>query len=193
MCVLCMRILCMVYSFPPSGWNLSQVGRQFLSVHYNSFVLAVGWLSVISQLASRVGEGGGVWQLCLHSVTQPYTTWPRWREQGGRLRSLPLVSPNENSCPHHVTWSPNKLWRSNSLFNLWPWLLIKIFPLPLLQWLWAAASGQGADGATAAINPLPRAPGKGVDAAQCAAGVRACVGGDKMRQYHDAVRQKIRG
>ena len=50
-----------------------------------------GWLSAISQLASRVGEGGGVVrQLCLHSVTQPYTTWPRWREQGGGLRSLPL-------------------------------------------------------------------------------------------------------
>ncbi len=31
-----------------------------------------GWLSGISQLASRVGEGGGVWQLCLYSVTQPY-------------------------------------------------------------------------------------------------------------------------
>jgi hypothetical protein len=50
-----------------------------------------GCLSAISQLASRVGEGGGVWQLCLHSVTQPYTTWPRWREQGGGLYSLPLL------------------------------------------------------------------------------------------------------
>jgi hypothetical protein len=29
-----------------------------------------GWLSAKSQLASRVGEGGGVRQLCLHSVTQ---------------------------------------------------------------------------------------------------------------------------
>ncbi len=31
-----------------------------------------GWLSAISQLASRAGEGGGVWQLCilwLHSLT----------------------------------------------------------------------------------------------------------------------------
>ncbi len=26
------------------------------------------------------------------------------------------VSANENSCAHHVTWSPNKLWRSNSIF-----------------------------------------------------------------------------
>jgi hypothetical protein len=29
------------------------------------------------------------------------------------------VSANENSCAHHVTWSPSKLWRSNSIFNLW--------------------------------------------------------------------------
>jgi hypothetical protein len=49
-----------------------------------------GCLSAISQLACREGEGGGVRQLSLHSVTQPYTTWPRWREQGGGLHSLPL-------------------------------------------------------------------------------------------------------
>ncbi len=29
------------------------------------------------------------------------------------------VSANEHSCAHHVTWSPNKLWRSTSIFNLW--------------------------------------------------------------------------
>jgi hypothetical protein len=34
---------------------------------------------------------------------------------GGGLR----VSANEYSCAHHVTLSPNKLWRSNSIFNLW--------------------------------------------------------------------------
>ncbi len=28
------------------------------------------------------------------------------------------VQANEYSCVHHVTWSPNRLWRSNSLFNL---------------------------------------------------------------------------
>jgi hypothetical protein len=28
------------------------------------------------------------------------------------------VSANEHSCAHHVTWSPNKLWRSVSIFNL---------------------------------------------------------------------------
>ncbi len=29
------------------------------------------------------------------------------------------VSANENSCVHQVTWSLNKLGRSNSIFNLW--------------------------------------------------------------------------
>ncbi len=28
------------------------------------------------------------------------------------------VSDNEYSCTHHVTWSPNKLWRSTSILNL---------------------------------------------------------------------------
>ncbi len=32
------------------------------------------------------------------------------------------VSANDYSCAHHVTWSPNKLWRSNSIFNLWYYL-----------------------------------------------------------------------
>jgi hypothetical protein len=27
-------------------------------------------------------------------------------------------SANEYSCAHHVTWSPNKPWRSTSIFNL---------------------------------------------------------------------------
>jgi hypothetical protein len=30
------------------------------------------------------------------------------------------VSDNKYSCVHHVTWSPNKLLRSTSLFNLCP-------------------------------------------------------------------------
>ncbi len=29
------------------------------------------------------------------------------------------LSANEYSCVYHVTWSPNKLCRSNSIFNLW--------------------------------------------------------------------------
>ena len=64
-----------------STWQESRVGQ----------IVWFGCLSAISQLASREGEGGGVRQLCLHSVTQPFTTWPRWREQGGGLCSLPLA------------------------------------------------------------------------------------------------------
>ncbi len=64
-----------------STWQQTRVGQ----------IVWFGSLSAILQLASRVGEGGGLRQLCLHSVTQPYTTWPRWREQGGGLCSLPLV------------------------------------------------------------------------------------------------------
>jgi hypothetical protein len=60
-------------------WQESRVGQ----------IVWFGCLSAISQLASREGEGGGVRQLCLHSVTQPFPTWPRWREQGGGLCSLP--------------------------------------------------------------------------------------------------------
>ncbi len=30
-----------------------------------------------------------------------------------------MVSANEYSCAHHLTWSPNKPWRSNSIFNIW--------------------------------------------------------------------------
>ncbi len=69
-----------------STWQQSRVGQ----------IVWFGWLSAKSQLASRVGEGGGVRQLCFHSVTQPYTTWPRWREQGGGLCSLPLA--RNHSC-----------------------------------------------------------------------------------------------
>jgi hypothetical protein len=36
------------------------------------------------------------------------------RGEGGSCR----VSANEYSIAHHVTWSPNKLWRSTSIFNL---------------------------------------------------------------------------
>jgi hypothetical protein len=96
MSVQCMySILCTVYSFPPL-WLKSEPDWPAISVSTSQLfrvgqIVWFGCLSAISQLASRVGEGGGVRQLSLHSVTQPYTTWPRWREQGGGLHSLPLV------------------------------------------------------------------------------------------------------
>ncbi len=42
-------------------------------------------------------------------VTEP--KWGAWGRCG--------VSANEYCWAHHVTWSPNKLWRSNSVFNPW--------------------------------------------------------------------------
>ncbi len=36
-----------------------------------------------------------------------------------QMRGSCGVSAKEYSCAHHVTWSPNKLWRSTSIFNLW--------------------------------------------------------------------------
>ncbi len=40
-CVNCVCVLCMVYSFPPCGWNLRQVGRQFLWVVDNNKVWGI--------------------------------------------------------------------------------------------------------------------------------------------------------
>jgi hypothetical protein len=42
-----------------------------------------------------------------------------YKSQCGVMRGGCGVSANEYSCAHHVTWSPNKLWRSTSIFNLW--------------------------------------------------------------------------
>jgi hypothetical protein len=70
------------------GWSAISVST--FQVSRVGQMVWFGSLSAISQLASR-GGGMGSWAtLCLHSVTQPYTTCPRWREQGGGLRSLPL-------------------------------------------------------------------------------------------------------
>jgi hypothetical protein len=97
--------MCTVYAYtvygvlPSQLWLKSEPGWPAISVSTSQLfrvgqIVWFGCQSAISQLACRVGEGGGVRQLCLHSVTQ-YTalhyTWPRWREQGGGLRSLPLV------------------------------------------------------------------------------------------------------
>ncbi len=46
----------------------------------------------------------------------PIVYEPKCVKRGGRGCG---VSANENGCAHHVTWCPNKLRRSNSLFNLW--------------------------------------------------------------------------
>ena len=82
--------------------------------------------------AHSKGEEGSVHSLFLPTTSEGffdyrglqgdvvYLSWPiaplvfEPKCGGGRCG----VSANENSCAHHVTWSPNKLWRSNSIFNL---------------------------------------------------------------------------
>ncbi len=49
-----------------------------------------------------------------------YLCWPIAGLNGGGGEGVScVVSANEYSCAHHLTWSPNKLWRSTSIFNLW--------------------------------------------------------------------------
>ncbi len=63
-CVYCLCVLCVIYSFPPCGWNLCQVGRQFLSVVDNSKVWGI-WFGLaecvsLQYLAQGEGQGGGL-------------------------------------------------------------------------------------------------------------------------------------
>jgi hypothetical protein len=38
----------------------------------------------------------------------------------GEGRVAGVVSANENICAHHVTWSPNKLWRFDLTYGAFP-------------------------------------------------------------------------
>ncbi len=78
----CQLNVCTAYAYTVYGvlfsplWLKSEPGWPVISVSTSQQfrvgqIVWFGCLSAISQLASRVGEGGGVWQLCLHSVTQP--------------------------------------------------------------------------------------------------------------------------
>jgi hypothetical protein len=59
----------------------------------------------------------GVTKRCLLSLltNSALVIRVQMRGEGGNCG----VSANEYSWAHHVTWSPNKLWRSTSIFNLW--------------------------------------------------------------------------
>ncbi len=106
-CVYCVRLPCTVYSFPPCGLKLVQDWPVISVSTWQQLRLGqivwFGWLSAISQVASRVGQGGGVGRICLHDFTQPYTTWPRWREQGAvqGVAFPPLV----NSYCRSIFWT----------------------------------------------------------------------------------------
>ncbi len=102
MFVLCMYTVYGVLFSPlqvksQRGWPAISVSR----VLHNSFVLGKqfglgGCLLFHSQLAGwgREGECGN--SVSIHSVTQPYTTWPRWREQEGDCIPSPCVKLTTN-------------------------------------------------------------------------------------------------
>ncbi len=87
----------------PCGWNLCQVGQQFLSVVVNSEVWGKWYglpdcLSSISNLVSSVG-GGGVRGSGAVSSPYHYTTWLR---EGGCVPSPGLWTRFQPSPPEPV-------------------------------------------------------------------------------------------
>jgi hypothetical protein len=67
-------------------------------------------------VATKLRIRQGVIKRCrLSWLTNSALVYESKCEGRGRCR----VSADEYSCAHHVTWSPNKLWSSNSIFNLW--------------------------------------------------------------------------
>ncbi len=90
------------------------------------WVFWVGFLGgfLIANPVSRgrlmVCESQGVTKRCRLSLLTNNTLV--YESQCGGMGVGCGVSSNDYSCEHHVTWSPNKLWRSTSIFNLW-WAL----------------------------------------------------------------------
>jgi hypothetical protein len=65
---------------------------------------------------STLGSTGGYKEISSISADQKRSRiWVPMRGDWGGCG----ISSNEYSCAHHLTWSPNKLWRSTSIFNLW--------------------------------------------------------------------------
>ncbi len=56
------------------------------------------------------------------------------------------VSANENSCAHHLAWSPIKLWISNSIFNL----CSESLRFQVREWVQQPAARGGSGGSIAA-------------------------------------------
>jgi hypothetical protein len=61
------------------------------------------WVTAISQIASRVGEGGGVGQIsiALHNLTLPGPGGES--REGGGLRSLPLIQHDKKHFSSNST------------------------------------------------------------------------------------------
>ncbi len=114
--VCTVHCVCVLRTFPPFGWNLCQVGRQFLSVVDNSKVLGIwywfAWMSDISQLASW---GWGVLRSPDH-----YTTWLRERV------------PYQNTHDKYQYTTKLAIWRTGSLLQIIDRCKIKLY-IPLSQ------------------------------------------------------------
>jgi hypothetical protein len=82
-----------------TSYNSTKVTRsQVLQVHFVKKVLKSGGYKEMSSIFADQGR--------------PRNTNPN--EGGGGGGVACVVSANEYSCAHHVTWSPNKLWRPTS-------------------------------------------------------------------------------
>jgi hypothetical protein len=100
--------------FPsPAGMSLTK-----LSLGGNNLYLT-SLFPPLESLVSDIPAGDGNIEKLFYGVSLPtnraLVIRVQMRGEGESCR----VSANEYSCAHHVTWSPNKLWRSNSIFNLW--------------------------------------------------------------------------
>ncbi len=69
---------------------------------------------------SEVGSTEGITKRCRLSLltNSALVIRVQMRGEGGSYE----ISANVYSCAHHVTWGPNKLWSSTSIFNLWIYL-----------------------------------------------------------------------
>jgi hypothetical protein len=71
-----------------------------------------------------------------------YLCWPIAPSYTSPNRGGCGVSVNEYSSAHHVTWSPNNLWKTTSIFSLWLLLLVEFIEDRIgenrrsLSWLW---------------------------------------------------------
>jgi len=71
----------------------------------------------ISSFLSTLDYSQGVTKRCRLSLLTNSALETRVQMLGEEGSSR--VSANESSCAHHVTLSPNKLWTSTSIFDLW--------------------------------------------------------------------------
>jgi hypothetical protein len=63
----------------------------------------------------RFPRSGGYKEMSSVFADQQRPSYTSPNVGGGRVAGS--LSANEYSCAHHVTWGPNKFWRSTSIFT----------------------------------------------------------------------------